>query len=68
MSPELMIADGALGFWKAVGEIWPKATDQRCWVHTTANVLNKFPVSQQPKAKRSLQELWMRGSILLPQE
>lgn len=59
VSPELMIADGALGFWKAAGEVWPKAREQRCWVHKTANVLNKLPVSQQPKAKRSLQEIWM---------
>ncbi len=59
VSPELMIADGALGFWKAAGEVWPKAAEQRCWVHKTANVLNKLPVSQQPKAKRSLQEIWM---------
>jgi putative transposase len=59
VSPELMIADGALGFWKAAGEVWPKAAEQRCWVHKTANILNKLPVSQQPKAKRSLQEIWM---------
>jgi transposase-like protein len=59
IAPELMIADGALGFWKAAGEVWPKAAEQRCWVHKTANVLNKLPVSQQPKAKRALQEIWM---------
>jgi transposase-like protein len=57
--PELMIADGALGFWKAAGEVWPKTREQRCWVHKTANVLNKLPKSQQPKAKRALQEIWM---------
>lgn len=57
--PELMIADGALGFWKATGEVWPQASEQRCWVHKTANVLAKLPKSQQPKAKRSLQEIWM---------
>ena len=57
--PELMIADGALGFWKAAGEVWPKTREQRCWVHKTANVLNKLPKSQQPKAKRVLQEIWM---------
>ena len=57
--PELMIADGALGFWKAAGEVWPKAREQRCWVHKTANVLAKLPKSQQPKAKRALQEIWM---------
>ena len=59
IAPELAVADGALGFWKALGEIWPTTRDQRCWVHKTANVLNKLPKSQQPKAKRSLQEIWM---------
>src|SRR5712672_4527729 len=51
--------DGALGFWKAAGEVWPKTREQRCWVHKTANVLGKLPKSQQPKAKRALQEIWM---------
>jgi transposase-like protein len=58
-APQLAIADGGLGFWKALGEIWPMTQEQRCWVHKTANVLNKLPKSQQPKAKRSLQEIWM---------
>ena len=57
--PELAIADGGLGFWKASGEVWPKMREQRCWVHKTANVLAKLPKSQQPKAKRELQEIWM---------
>ena len=59
MGPELAVADGALGFWQAVEEVWPKTRGQRCWVHKTANVLNKLPKSQQPKAKRALQEIWM---------
>jgi putative transposase len=59
MGPELAVADGALGFWQAVEEIWPPTRGQRCWVHKTANVLNKLPKSQQPKAKRALQEIWM---------
>jgi transposase-like protein len=57
--PRLVVADGALGFWKAAGEVWPKTCEQRCWVHKTANVLAKLPKSQQPKAKRALQEIWM---------
>jgi transposase-like protein len=57
--PQLAIADGALGFWKAAGEVWPTTREQRCWVHKTANVLGKLPKSQQPKAKRALQEIWM---------
>ena len=57
--PELAVADGALGFWKAAGEVWPTTREQRCWVHKTANVLAKLPKSQQPKAKRALHEIWM---------
>ena len=59
MGPELAVADGALGFWQAVEEVWPLTRGQRCWVHKTANVLNKLPKSQQSKAKRALQEVWM---------
>jgi transposase-like protein len=59
VAPELAVADGALGFWQAIEEVWPKTRGQRCWVHKTANVLNKLPKSQQPKAKRALQEVWM---------
>ena len=46
MGPELAVADGALGFWQAVEEVWPKTRGQRCWVHKTANVLNKLPSSR----------------------
>jgi putative transposase len=59
MGPELAVADGALGFWQALEEVWPNTRGQRCWVHKTANVLNKLPKSQQSKAKRALQEIWM---------
>jgi transposase-like protein len=46
IGPELAVADGALGFWKALEEVWPKARGQRCWVHKTANLLNKLPKSK----------------------
>ncbi len=59
MSLRLVIADGALGFWKVAGEPWPKTREQRYGVYKTANVLGKLPKSQQPKAKRALQEIWM---------
>ena len=59
IGPELAVADGALGFWQAIEEVWPQTRGQRCWVHKTANVLNKLPKSQQPRAKRALQEIWM---------
>ena len=51
-APQLAVADGALGFWKALGEIWPTTREQRCWVHKTANVLNKLPKSLHGKATR----------------
>ena len=59
MRPELAVADGALGFWQAIEEVWPSTRGQRCWVHKTANVLNKLPKSLQAKAKRALHEIWM---------
>jgi putative transposase len=59
VGPKLAVADGALGFWQALEEVWPNTYGQRCWVHKTANVLNKLPKSQQPKAKSALQEIWM---------
>ena len=59
IGPELAVADGALGFWQALEEVWPHTRGQRCWVHKTANVLNKLPKRQQLKAKRALQEIWM---------
>jgi len=58
-TPALAKAGGALGFWKALGEVWPTTREQRCWVHKTANILNKMPKSLHSKAKRALQEIWM---------
>src|ERR1700731_3322056 len=58
-TPALAKAGGALGFWKALGEVWPTTREQRCWVHKTANILNKLPKSQHTKAKRALQAIWM---------
>lgn len=53
--PDLAIGDGALGFWKALPQVFPSTRKQRCWVHKTANVLNKLPKKQQSQAKS---ELW----------
>jgi transposase-like protein len=49
--PKLAVGDGALGFWKALSKLYPDTEHQRCWVHKTANVLNKLPKSIQPKVK-----------------
>jgi putative transposase len=57
--PKLAIGDGALGFWKALGKVYPGTERQRCWVHKTANVLNRLPKSMQPKVKAELHEIWM---------
>jgi transposase-like protein len=57
--PNLAIGDGALGFWKAVAKKWPETATQRCWVHKTANVLNKVAKSVQPRLKEALQDIWM---------
>jgi transposase-like protein len=59
MEPKLAIGDGALGFWKAIFEVFPNTREQRCWVHKTANVLDKLPKRKQPKAKSLIHEIWM---------
>ena len=61
-APQLAIGDGRLGFWKALGEVWPTTREQRCWVHKTGNVLNKLPKTLHAKAKRELQQIWMAES------
>jgi transposase-like protein len=60
--PELAIGDGALGFWNAMEKIYPQSKHQRCWVHKTANVLNKLPKGQQPQAKSLLNEIYMSST------
>ena len=57
--PELAVDDGALGFWKALREVYGETRVQRCWVHKTANVLNQMPKSLQAKAKGHLHDIWM---------
>ncbi len=59
VAPELATGDDALGFWKALREVYGTAREQRCWVHKNANVLNKLPKSVQPRAKQHLQDIWM---------
>jgi len=57
--PKLAVGDGSLGFWSALPKVYAKTRNQRCWVHKTANVLNKLPKSAQGKAKESLHDIWM---------
>jgi putative transposase len=58
LEPNLAIGDGALGFWKAMRQVWSTTREQRCWVHKTANVLDKLPKGSQPKAKGMLHEIY----------
>jgi transposase-like protein len=58
LAPGLAVGDGALGFWKALRQVFPTTREQRCWVHKTANVQDKLPKSQQPKAKAMLHDIW----------
>ena len=53
-APVVAVGDSALGFWAAVGAVWPETREQRCWVHRLANVLDKLPKRLQPKAKQAL--------------
>jgi transposase-like protein len=59
LPPSLAVGDGALGFWAAMRKVLPTTREQRCWVHKTANVLDKMPRSVQGKAKADLHEIWM---------
>lgn len=59
IDPKLAIGDGALGFWKALPQVYPTTREQRCWVHKTANVLDKLPKRLQGEAKEKLHAIWM---------
>jgi transposase-like protein len=59
VDPKLATGDGALGFWKALKKVYPKTREQRCWVHKTANILDKLPKRLQPEAKQKLHDIWM---------
>lgn len=57
--PELAVGDGALGFWKALKEVYPGTRTQRCWQHKSVNVLNQLPKVMQPRALEGLHQIWM---------
>jgi len=62
IAPHLAVGDGALGFWKALCQVFPTTREQRCWVHKTANVLDKLPRTQQPQAKEKLHAIWQAAT------
>jgi len=57
--PSCAVGDGAMGFWKALIQVYGKTRPQRCWMHKTGNVLDKMPKGVQKKAKSDLHEIWM---------
>jgi putative transposase len=61
-APKLSVGDGSLGFWAALDEVFPETRRQRCWVHKTANILDKMPKSIQSKAKSMIHEMYMAPS------
>ncbi len=62
LDPKVAVGDGGLGFWKALPQVWPTTRPQRCWVHKTANVLDKLPKSQQPQAKGKLHDIYLAAT------
>ena len=62
VDPKLATGDGALGFWKALPQVYPTTREQRCWVHKTANVLDKLPKRLQPEAKEKIHAIWMAAT------
>jgi putative transposase len=61
--PKLAVGDGALGFWHALEEVFPATAQQRCWVHKTANILDKLPKKQQPHAKGMIHEIYLSATL-----
>jgi len=61
-APELATGDGSLGFWLALAKVFPETRHQRCWVHKTANLLDKLPMGEQPGAKAKLHEIRKAGT------
>jgi transposase-like protein len=62
IDPKVAVGDGGLGFWKALAQVYPMTREQRCWVHKTANVLDKLPKSLQPRAKEMLHAIWQAAT------
>lgn len=58
-APKIAVGDGALGFWKALPQVFGETRWQRCWMHKTGNVLDKLPKAIQGRAKQNLHQIWM---------
>lgn len=62
IAPKLAVGDGALGFWKALEQVFPETVRQRCWKHKCANILSKLPKTRADDAKADLREIWMAAT------
>jgi transposase-like protein len=62
-APVLAVGDGALGFWKAMREVFPATREQRCWFHVQANVLAALPKSAHPGALAAMREIYNAEDI-----
>ena len=58
-APMVAVGDGALGFWAALGDVFPKTREQRCWVHKTANILDALPKRLHRQAKAAIHEIYL---------
>lgn len=63
VGPRLASADGALGFWAALREVYPDTEEPTCWFHRAGNVLDKMPKSVQSKANTMIREMWQAPSL-----
>ena len=57
--PCLAIADGGLGFWAALPEVFGQTKEQLCWLHKTRNILNKLPKREQDEAVQRLRAIYL---------
>jgi transposase-like protein len=62
-APVLAVGDGALGFWKAVRDVFPATKEQRCWFHKQANVLAALPKSAHPSALAAMRDIYNAEDI-----
>lgn len=61
-APKLTVADGHLGIWRALAQVWPESAEQRCWNHKMVNILDAVPLKAQPGVKAHLQKIASAGS------
>ena len=62
-APVLAVGDGALGFWRALREVFPETREQRCWFHKQSNVFAALPKSAHPGALAAMKEIYIAEDI-----